>query len=230
MQFSDQQTEVRDELSMLSTDVAITTTMIKRWLNMGKDWALAYKRWPFLEVKGTDLIDSTGAYPYPTLMKTKSAYLVRVNSKRFVKIRYEDYLAYLEDDSDGDDKVWAEFDRTIYINGNACTVGQAVEIYGIEGVADMSADANTTPFSDAEPSGDEAVIKFAVAKGLKKVGGSTADANNLMAEARDILERIWDRLMEAAPREQLKTTPLFKRIDILDGTTRDTDPSKIGKF
>lgn len=230
MTFINQQTEVQDALSLVSTDVAITTTQIKRWLNMGKDWALAYKRWPFLEVKGTDLIDATGVYPYPTLMKTKSAYLVRVDSKRYVKIRYEDYLAYLEDDSDGDDKVWAEFDRNIYINGNACAVGEAVEIYGFEGVADMSADANTTPFSDAEPSGDEAIILFAIAKGLKKVGGTTADANNLRAEAKEILTAIWDRLTEAMPREQLKTTPLFKRIDILDGTTRDTDPSKIGKF
>lgn len=230
MLFSAMQTEVLDALSLVSTDVSITTTMIKRWLNMAKDWALAYKRWPFLETKGSDLIDATGKYPYPTLMKTKSAYLVRVNSERYVKIRYEDYLAYLEDDSTGDDKVWAEFDRDIYINGNACVVGEAVEIYGVEGVADMSVDGNTTPFADAEPSGDEAIIKCAIAKGLKKVGGSTADANTLMLEARDILERIWDRLTEAMPREQLKGTPLFKKIDMLNGTTSDTDPNNIGNF
>ena len=116
MQFSIMQTEVRDRITVLSTSTYITTTMIKRWLNMAKDWACSYQRWPMILAKGTDLIDSTGNYPYPTLMRTKSAYLIRVNSKRYQKIRYEDYLAYLEDDSAGDHKVWAEFNRTIYIN------------------------------------------------------------------------------------------------------------------
>ena len=224
------QTEVNDNLSLVSTDVIITSTMVKRWLNMAKDFALAYKKWPFLEYKGTDLIDSTAKYPYPTLMKTKSAYLVRVNSKIYTKIRYEDYLHYLEDEPTGEDRVWAEFDRDIYINANACSVGNAVEIYGTQGVADLSADGESTPFADAEPSGDEAIIKIAIAKGLKKIGGSTTEANNLMMEAKDILERIWDRMTEAMPREQLKTTPLFKKIDILGGTTEQTDPNKIGNF
>ena len=230
MQFSIQQTEVRDRLTILSTSTLITTTMIKRWLNMAKDWALSYKKWPFLEYKGTDLIDATGTYPYPTLMKTKSAFLVTVAGERFEKIRYEDYLKYLEDVPTGDDKVWAEFDRDIYINGNACSVGNAVCIYGQKGEVDLSGDTETTPFDAAEPSGDEAIIRRAVAIGMKKIGGLDSEALIEENEAKVILDTIWQRILEAKPREVLKTTQRFRRINILKGTTEKTDPSDVGKF
>ena len=230
MKFSDMQTDVLDALNAVSTDTMITATQIKRYLNQGKDWCLAYWKWPFLEYKGSDLVDATGNYPYPTLVKTKSATLVRVAGKSYTKIRYEDYLRYFEDESDGEDEVWAEFDRTIYINGNACSIGDAIEIYGTQGVADMSGDNDTSPFSDAEPSGDEAIIKFAIAKGLRKVGGPSADALQMMADAREILERIKDRISENLPMEQTKNKPLLKRLDILNGTIDGSNSSDIGNF
>ena len=230
MQFSIMQTEVRDRLTILSTSTLITTTMIKRWLNMSKDYALSYKKWPFLEYKGTDLIDATGTYPYPTLMKTKSAFLITVAGERYEKIRYEDYLKYLEDYSTGDAKVWAEFERSIYINGNACSVGDAVAIYGQKGVVDLSGDAETTPFDAAEPSGDEAIIRRAVAIGMKKIGNLDREALIEENEAKAILEAIWQRIQEAKPREVLKSTQRFQRINILKGTREKTDPNDVGLF
>ena len=230
MQFSIMQTEIQDQISVLPTSTFITVTMIKRWLNMGKDWALSYKPWPFLESTGTDLIDATGNYPYPTLMKTKSAFLITVAGNRFEKIRYEDYLDYLEQDSAGDDKVWAEFGRTIYINGNACTVDDAVIIYGQKIVADLSADTETTPFASAEPSGDEAIVLRALSKALSKMEGFEVKAKSKQQEATEVLDRIWDRIVEMKPREVLKTTPRFRKINIINGIREDTNPNKIGKF
>lgn len=230
MTFATMQTEVQDALTVLSTSTFITATMIKRWLNMAKDWALAFKPWPFMEGTGTDLIDATGNYPYPTLMKTKSAFLITVAGERFEKIRYEDYLDYLEQYSTGSDKVWAEFGRTIYINGNACSVGDAVIIYGQKMVADLSGDTETTPFASAEPSGDEAIVLRAIAKGFKKKEGFETEAKLAQLEAEATLNRIWERIMEAKPREVLKTTPRFKKINIIKGTYEGTDPYNIGKF
>lgn len=224
------QGEVRNRLTVLSDSTFITTTNIKLWLNMAKDWALSYKKWPFLESSGSDLIDSTGAYPYPTLMKAKSAFLVTVDGKRYEKIRYEDYLRYLENYSDGTDRIWAEFDRTIYINGNACDVGDAVVIYGQIGVVDLSDDDDTTPFADAEPSGDEAIIRRAVAVGMKKIGNMDNQALLEEAEAKAILETIWARILEVKPREVLKSTQRFNRINIINGTLRRNDPNNVGRF
>lgn len=233
MEFSVMQTEVCDELGISYTDIAtnklFSLTKIKRWLNMGKNWALAYKKWPFLEKLGTDAIDATGNYPYPTLIKTKNVFLITVDGKRYVKIAYEDYLKYFEDDEDGDDRVWAEFDRTIYINGNACDVGDTVNMYGTEGVADLSANDDETPFADGEPTGDEAIVLYAVAKGLR-VKGKRADAREAKTEAKELLDLIWARIMEAKPREVRKSTPLLKRINVLKGTVGETGQSNVGRF
>lgn len=236
MQFLDQQKEVCSEIGQDYTIIAAGThdlysiTEIKRWINMAKDWALSYKKWPFLEAKGTDLIDATGNYPYSTLMKTKSCFLITVAGERFVKINYEDYLKYLEEFSSGDNKVWAEFDRTIYINGNACSVGDAVLMYGQIGVIDLVGDTTTTPFADAEPSGDEAVIKKAVSLALRKDKKRLVESTRVEAEAKDILNAIWDRLQEAKPREVRKARPMFKRINIIKGTTRESNRDNIGRF
>ena len=230
MIFSTQQTEVRDRLTILSTSTLITTTMIKRWLNMAKDWAMNYKPWPFLQKLSTDLIDATGKYPYPTGIRTKSVYLITVNGKRYVKIAYEDYLKYLEDYSTGTDKVWAEFDRDIYINGNACSVGETINIYGYEKVTDLSADADVTPFDAAEPSGDEAIIRRAVAIGMRKIGGLDNQAIVEEREAKELLETIWQRIMEVAPREVRKARQRFKKINILKGTTNEGSSENIGRF
>ena len=230
MQFSIMQQEVLDRLTVLSTSTYLTTTMVKRWLNLAMHWALSWKKWPFLEMKGTDLIDATATYPYPTGMRTKSAFLVRVDSKRYDKIRYEDYLTYFEDYPSNTDKVWTEYDRNIYINANACTVGNAVEIYGQESISDMSVDADTTPFTVAEPLGDEAIIDKAVSLACKKIPGLLNQAQLEEQSAAQKLEIVWDRIREVMPRSVLKTTPLFRKIDVLKGYTSSSDPNNIGNF
>lgn len=235
MIFSLQQEELCESLGVAFADIdsngLFDSAQIKRWLNMAKDKALSYRKWPFLEATGTDLIESGGSYPYPTLAKTKSVWLITVDGERFVKISYEDYLKYLEEFSSGDNKVWSEYDRTIHINGNAVIVGNAVIMYGQIGVVDMSTGTDKTPFDEAEPSGDEAVIKFAraIALGSEKLK-NPVKATKENSEAKDILDDIWNRLMENKPREVRKSRPRLKRINILTGTTRDSNRDNIGRF
>ena len=235
MEFSIQQEELCESLGVAFADIdnngLFDTAQIKRWLNMGKNRALSYKKWPFLEYIGSDLIDATGEYPYPTLTKTKSVFLITVAGERYVKVSYEDYLKYFEDNSSGTDRIWAEFDRTISINGNDCSVGDAIKFYSQQGVADMSGDSDTTPFDAAEPSGDEAIIKFARAIALSsdKLKNPTK-ARKEDLEAKEILNQIWDRIQEVKPREIRKGTPRFKRINILKGTTSRGSPDNIGRF
>lgn len=197
---------------------------------MAKNVCLISHLWPFLQKLSTDLIDATGTYAYPSGIRTKSIYLITVDGERYVKIAYEDYLKYLEEHSTGDDRVWAEFDRDIYINGNACSVGETINMYGYEKVADLSDDDDTTPFNDAEPSGDEAIIRRAVAIGMRKIGGMDNDALIEEREAKEILETIWARIQEAKPREVRKGRPLFQKINILTGKTSENSESNVGKF
>ena len=230
MTYSTMKQEIRDRLTILSTSTYITETMLGRWINIALFWACSFKKWPFMEKRESDLIDSTGTYPYPTGMKTGSIYLITVNGKRYQKIAYEDYLKYLEEHSSGDDKVWAEFDRNVYINGNACSVGDTVYFYGQEAATEMSLDADTSPFEDAEDAGDEAIIRKAVSIGLKKLGGHDPEAKLEEEEAKGILEMIWDRIVETKPRTVRKARPLLKKINMLKGTVGESGQDTVGKF
>lgn len=235
MQNSTIKTDVCSRLGISYADIAtnsqFSATEIQLWVNQAMHWALNYKKWPFLESSGTDLIDATGTYPYPTKMKHGSAFLVTVAGKRYVKIEYEHYLKYLEEYSTGTDKVWSEYDRNIYINGNACTVGNAVIIYGQIAVADLAlaTDADLTPFADSEFAGDEAIVLRATAIGLK-IKKQYSEARLMEAQAEGILNNIWSRIMEAAPRKQSKGTKLFKRINILKGTIGESTSDNVGRF
>lgn len=231
MTFAQLYAEVENRLSTSADTTYITPTMVKLWVNMAYHWVLSFKKWPHLEDTGTDLIDATGKYPYPTRMKTKSAYLITVAAKRYRKIRYEDYLAYLEDDSTGDDKVWAEFDGYIYINGNSCSVGDAVIIFGQIEVVDLSSDSDTTLFASVEPVIEEAIIRRATATGLAKYGNDKNEAIIEEKAAADLVGIVFDRIRDNAPREMLKKTKRFRRLDVLKGTIDSRDPkSTIGNF
>lgn len=231
MELLELETETLERLSASTSTQYITKTMVDRWLNMSMHWALSFKKWPMLESSGSDLIDSTGTYPYPTGMKTKSCFLITVGGKRFVKIRYEDYLKYKEDYPTGTDRVWAEYDRNTFINGNACSVGDAVIFYGIIKVSNLSGATDKTPFADAEDAGDEAIIRKAYAMGLQRYGD---DQNLVLSEekaAADILNMVYDRIRESAPREFLKNTKMFKRINVIKGVVDRSDPkNNIGNF
>jgi hypothetical protein len=228
------QTKVCTKLGISFSDIAnndlYSLTEIKQALNDAQQWARTYKKWSLLESTGSDLIDATGNYPYPTGMATKSAFLITVAGYRYEKVRYEDYLKYFEDQSTGTDKIWAEYGRTIYINGNACSVGNAVVIYGQKTIADMSADADTSFFSAGEPSGDEAIVLKAVADLLDKEKTKQGESKIKLNEAMVILEQIWSRITENNPREVLKNTPRFKKINVITGTSALTDPNDVGRF
>ena len=163
-------------------------------------------------------------------MKIASVYLVRVNDERFVKVTHESYLKHLEENSTSTDKIWSEFDEEIYINGGACTVGETISSYGQKAVADMSGDSDTTPFTGKEESFDEAVILAAMAIGLFKMEEREAEAKNFQQEAKDKLNLIWERILEAMPVEQQKATPLLRKMNVLKGTTSDKVTDNIGRF
>ena len=231
MTFAQIYAEVLNRLEASSDTTYITTIMVKLWVNMAYHWVLSFKKWPHLEELGTDAIDATGKYAYPTRMKTKSAYLITVDDKRYRKIRYEDYLAYLEDESTGTDKVWAEFDNYIYINGNACDVDDVVNIYGQVEVADMTDDATTTVFNGVEPSVEEAIIRRATATGIAKYGNDKSEAISEENSAKDLANNVFDRIRENAPREMLKKTKRFRRLNVLKGSIDNRDPNNtIGNF
>jgi hypothetical protein len=104
-------------------------------------------------------------------------------------------------------------------------------MYGKKAVVDMSADANTTPFTGKEESADEAIVLRAVGIGLEKCNtDKKGEALTYKKEAAAILDDIWARIQESMPQEVLKGTQRFNRIDVLRGTTGSKTDNNIGRF
>lgn len=280
--------ELENRLSVASTNTFWSTTMLKSWLNRSNIWACAFKKWPFTEKKDDTetTVASQDNYDYPTDFKSDSIRILRVDGKRYTKIRYEDYLKYREDDPDGDDKVFSDYKREYFINPNCFSGGETIEVYGqatpdsLElsetGVAtattalrlidatknqfaagdvgktvwnktddtfaivtgynngssltidtdimakaedyELYSETNKTPFADAEEEGNEAIIKKALSIALKK-GKKFNEAKLEETEAREILNEIYTRIQGEQSNYHTKKRSLFKKINIIKGTT-----------
>ena len=91
-----------------------TLTELKRWMNFGKDEAVARHPWPFTEGR-REIASVSGQerYDYPSSMKSDSIRYMTVNDKRYGKLLFEDYLQYRENRSSGTQKLFSDRSREI---------------------------------------------------------------------------------------------------------------------
>lgn len=216
--------ELCSRLSIDYTDIdnndLFTLTELKRWINFGKDEAVARYPWPFTEIElSKEAASGAERYNYPTGIKSDSIRYLSVNGKRYEKLLLEDYLKYKEDYPSGTDKVYSDRTRVLFINHLATDFGNSIIVYGQVIVDDMeSTTVSSTVFSYAEPEGDEAIIKLAYSKALSsdKIKNPTK-AKNERNEAFEILDGIWERIRERQHTYRTKDTPLFERLNVLEG-------------
>ena len=197
---------------------------LKRWINFGKDEAVARHIWPFTEGR-REITSVSGQerYDYPSTMKSDSIRYMTVNDDRYDKLIFEDYLKYKEDRSSGNQRLFGDRSRELYINHLASGFGDTIVVYGQVTVDDMdSTTTSVTVFSFAEPEGDEAVIKLAYSKAL--ASNKLKDkpkARIERAEAFETLDGIWDRIRERQHTYRTKDTPMFKRLNVVEGRYED---------
>lgn len=225
MNFEDQQEELCSRINIDFDDIAnndlFSLVEVKRWINLAKNEAVARHPWPFAvtEVKSTaTAVANTNEVSYPIGMKSNSIRYLTVGGERYQKVIYEDFLKYLEDYEDGEEKIFSDFARNIHLNSNAFDGGERINIYGEAIVSDMTGTSETTPFAAAESEGDEAIIKLAYSKALgsEKMKNPTK-ARKERIEALEMLDGIWKRISGKKHTYQTKDTPLFKRFDVLKG-------------
>lgn len=200
-------------------------TELVRWLSLAKDEAAARHEWPFTE--GREEItsaSSTEEYDYPTNMKTDSLRYLTVNGKRYQKLLFEDYLKYKEDYGDGAKKFYSDRNRILYINYLADDFGNSIVCYGqVEVAGTISSASTTSVFTMAEPEADESIIELAYAKALNsdKMKNPTK-ARVVRIEALARLDAIWKRILDRQHTYQTQDSPMFKRLNVLEGDTEDS--------
>lgn len=220
--------ELCSKLNIDWSDIAnndlFSETELVRWLSLSKDEAVARHPWPFTE--GREELTSVAGqekYDYPTNMKTGSLRYLTVNDKRYKKLLFEDYLTHLEDYSSCNEKIFSERNRIFYVNYNATDFGNTIVCYGqVEVTGSVSSATSSSVFTMAEPEADEAIVKLAYSKALASDKmKNPAKARLERMEAFEILDGIWQRIIEKRHTYRTKERPLFKRINVLKGRYED---------
>lgn len=183
MNFLTAQQDLDSRLSVSGVSGFWTPTDKKRWLNLGQQRALNYRRWPFAESAKTTITNKDQEYyDYPTEFRSKSIGRLDVDGAQYLFMEWEDYLGYT-----GSQNVWSEFGRQYFITPIPDESDKAISVWGIlSKLPDMANDSDESEFPEE---GHEAIVLFALAIGLRK-SKMLSEAREAEAEAFGILDRV----------------------------------------
>jgi len=193
-----------------------TDTVMKSWVNDAHRWAAGFSKWPFTEGRYSTTFTGEET-PYPEGWKSDSIRYLEIGGERFKKVLFQTYKMYREDVSNGEDKIYSDYVRTIFVNTLSGATG-TMTVYGQYTPAEMdtSLPSSTTVFSDAEDDGNEAIVEE-ILRYSKIREGKYDEANVHHTRAIDILTNIRERPAGEQFGYQSHETGMWSRVDILGG-------------
>lgn len=206
------------DLSDIANNDLFTETDLDEYIKLGVIKAWDYKPWDFTEGSKTattvsDMI-TAGYADYPTDFQSASIYLLKVDGKEYKKLLFQDYLKFLEDSPNATDRIWSEQKRFVFINPNAYSAGETLDLYGKLMPPVLDDDADLLPFSpdsdNYEHSGNEAIVLLAYSEALaseKKKNPSQAEIER--GKAYQILDLLWKPMADARSLLQSKNRPFM---------------------
>lgn len=206
--------------STTATGGLYTDTILKDWLDPAHRWASAQRKWPFTEGRISTTY-SQEENDYPEGWKPESIRLLTVGGKRYQKVTHRDYQRYLEDTSNGEDKVFTDFGLTYFINPNSDPSG-SVTVYGqyTPAAIDKTDDAAKTVFSDRAPELNEAIVEEILSYAKKREKKPT-EAREHHLNALRIIAEGWENVTSEQFGYQTKDRSMFKRFDVMEGVDAD---------
>lgn len=212
--------KLKIDWSDVSNNDLFTESQLTNWLTIARDLAVARWPWPFTEGRREFTTASgTEKYEYQTDMKTDGIRYLTVNGKRYQKVLFDDYMNYREDYDTGSEKIYTDYNRTIYINYLASGFANSIVAYAQVGITGaVSSAVSTTVFTMAEPEGDDAIVKLAYSMALgsdKKKRPNEAVKER--SEAIQILDSIWKRISDDQFSYQTHDRPMWGSFDVLNG-------------
>lgn len=221
MTYIELQNALKDDLSSTVVSTFWTPTMLEGWINRGVIWATNFRPWPFTEkAEYTKSRANARYYDYPddtadgpSAFKSDSIRLCQIEQDdgtmaEYTKLRYNDFMKYLEDNPTGTDKVFSDYRRRYFINPVVTVSDRNISVWGQEKAKELVADTDETAFSEGEETGDQAIILYAKSIALKKARRYN-EATAEITEATNLLLEIWKRIQEEQSQYRTKSNALF---------------------
>lgn len=239
MTFQEAKQQLALKLDINYSDIAnnglFTDSDLGLFINSAIQDAWDYRPWPFTQKAKTTATLNTPYYDYPQDLMLGSAYLVKVTSNEYKKIQYEDYVKVFENNSADTSRIWSEWESFIFINQNAYTVGDALDIYGKKIAPQMVNPTDLLPFTPIadsyEYSGNNAIITLAysAALGSEKKNNPQKAALELKAGFLT-LDNLWKPFADQKATQQSKNRPMFDAPDFFRTRMPTNNSNNIGTF
>ena len=201
---ADMKSELSSRLLVADNSTLFTTTRIADLIDDAEEWAVALYNWPQLEeAETTHTVASQYYYDYPSNFRTDSISRIYIDSVKYDRKAYEDFLDYKEDNPDDvDTPIFADYGRQIFVFPTPTTTGVAnMDVYGCTNAAEEpEEDATLTIFSQHDNSGNEAIVKKALSVAIAKTDKPRSVQEEVEAVA--ILTRIWNKMVTRQQRSQ----------------------------
>lgn len=223
------------DYSDIANNDMFSDTDLEEWVNEGALRAWDYRRWEFTEGARTGSLTSTemtnGYVAMPNNLSTGSLFLLKIGGKEYDKINFRDYQLYLENESGGSKKFFAEFKRLIFFNTNVPSAGDAIDIWGKLKFERLTTSSDLLPFSpdvdNEDYSGNNAIVLLAYAEAL----GSEKKKNPQQAQVEEgkafrILDSLWNQQVQGRALEQSHNRPYFSVPDMFRTGNRRSDTGK----
>jgi hypothetical protein len=222
MTFTEAKEHLARKLDITYSDIAnndlFTDTDLGEFIKLAVMKAWDYKPWDFTEGSKTattisDMITS-GYADYPQDIQSGSLYLLKINGYEYKKLIFQDYLKFFEDYPTSNERVWSEQKRFVFMNPNAYSVGQVLDMYGKLMPPILSGSSDLLPFSpdtdNQEHSGNEAIVLIAFGEALsseKKKNPQQGEVER--GKGYQLLDIIWKPFKDARSLLQSKNRAMF---------------------
>ncbi|HEX8196358.1 MAG TPA: hypothetical protein VF571_09235 [Pyrinomonadaceae bacterium] len=200
--------------SDIANNDLFTDTNLGDWIKSGVRKAWDYKPWDFTEGSKTTTTIDTEYYDYPVDFQSGSIHLLKINGKEYKKIAFQDYLKFQEDYPSATNRFYSEQKRFYFVNRNAYSVGETLDIYGKLMPPILSNASDLLPFSpdsdNYEHSGNEAIVLLAYSEALSSEKyKNQAQAEIERGKAYQMLDLIWEPMEAARSLLQSKNRPFM---------------------
>lgn len=223
---SDLITEVLVRNNRSTTDSFITDAMLQDWVRDANNYATTQYKWPLSEVRDKSLAwTGVEEIPYTDFTvdyKADAIRILQIGDKRLQKTSFEEYLKFREEEPSANDRIFADFSRTLYINPNADVSGTIAAFGQYTPQIDPTDAAATTMFSTFDEEGNEAVVEK-MSSYLKRREHLPDEAELHDQRTDVVLEKLWKKVQ--AEQYKYQTGPssegMWRRMDVLNGGFRD---------
>lgn len=220
----DIKSEVLVLLGVSTSQAYYTDAILNAWIDKAHKWAAAQYKWPFTQLKDVTQSFNGEVYQYPTNFKSNSIRYLQVGGYRLDKLNYADYQIYREEQSNGKERVFTDFQRQYYINPYI-DVGGTITAWGqaTPATLDGTDPTATTVFTYSEEEGNEALVEKCMSYANTKEKAPVAFARGHLVSAsalhdqnaQAILDGIWQRIKDEQFGYQTKYRGMWKRFDVL---------------